>query len=312
MTRDGRPGCASMHLLGQYPVVTIPTRDAFERWRREAKLLRHRGHAISYRCEGTGPDLVAIHGFPSASWDWHPMWPGLTARFRVIAADMIGYGWSAKPRDHEYSIFDQATLHENLLRELAVDRVHVLAHDYGDTVAQELLARHEDRRGEGLAIESVCFLNGGLFPECHRARRVQTLLASRIGPLVARLTTKRTFARSMHAIFGPRTPPSAELVDELWTLLRHDDGHLVVPRLIGYMAERRRHRERWVGVLQRTRVPIAFVDGSADPVSGAHMLARWRELLPTTTAVDLAGIGHYPQIEDPAGTLRAFTAFHDR
>lgn len=293
--------------------VTTPTHDEFDRWRREASVYRHRGHAIAYRCEGSGPALLAVHGFPSASWDWHAMWDELTARFRVVAADMIGYGWSDKPRDYAYSILDQATLHEGLLRELGIDRVDILAHDYGDTVTQELLARHEDRRASGasgLAIASVCFLNGGLFPEAHRARPVQKLLASPIGPLVARLTTKRAFAAGLTAIFGPSTPPSAAFIDELWTLLRHNDGHLVVPRLIGYMAERRRHRDRWVGVLARTNVKLALVDGLADPVSGAHMLARWRELVPAAVAVPLPGIGHYPQVEDPAGTLRAFAAFH--
>jgi pimeloyl-ACP methyl ester carboxylesterase len=295
--------------------MTIPTRDAFAAWRRDAKIHRHRGHAIAYHDAGSGPALLAIHGFPSASWDWHPLWSELCARFRVIAADMIGYGWSDKPRDYDYSILDQATLHEDLMRELAIDRVHVLAHDYGDTVAQELLARHEDRRAHGragLAIESVCFLNGGLFPEAHRARRVQRLLASPMGWLVARLTTRGAFARGMRAIFGPRTPPSEQLVDELWTLLRHADGHLVVPRLIGYMAERKQYRERWVGVLSRTDVSLVFVDGTADPVSGAHMVARWRELVPRAPVIELAGIGHYPQVEDPAGTLAAFWSFHER
>lgn len=295
--------------------MTNPTHDAFEAWRKGGQVHRHRGHAIAFHDAGTGPVLLAIHGFPSASWDWHPMWSELCARFRVIAADMIGYGWSAKPRDYDYSILDQATLHEDLLRALAIDRVHVLAHDYGDTVAQELLARHDDRRARGeagLAIESVCFLNGGLFPEAHHARRVQRLLASPLGPLVARLTSHRAFARSMHAIFGPRTPPSPQFVDELWTLLRHADGQLVVPKLIGYMAERRLHRERWVGVLSQTTVPLLFVDGTADPVSGAHMVARWRELVPHAPVIELPGIGHYPQVEDPAGTLAAFRSFHER
>jgi pimeloyl-ACP methyl ester carboxylesterase len=289
--------------------------DDFDRWRREGRTFRHRGHAIFYRTAGDGPPLLAIHGFPSASWDWHPLWAELTARFRVIAPDMIGFGWSDKPRAHDYSILDQATLHEGLLHELGVERAHVLAHDYGDTVAQELLARHEDRaqRGErGLSLASTCFLNGGLFPEAHRPRLVQRLLASPLGSLVGRATSKRAFASGLTAVFGPSTPPSATLIDELWTLLRHDDGQRVLHLIIGYMAERRRHRERWVGVLTRTKVPLRVIDGAADPVSGAHMVARYRALVPGADAVELPGIGHYPQVEDPAGVLRAFLAFHER
>ena len=289
--------------------------EAFDQWRREGRTYRHRGHSIFYRVAGAGPTLLAIHGFPSASWDWHPMWGDLTARFRVIAPDMIGFGWSDKPRDYDYSIMDQTTLHEGLLEELGVDRVHVLAHDYGVTVVQELLARRADRarRGErGLDIASICFLNGGLFPEMHRPRLVQKLLASPVGPLVGRLTTKRAFASGLTAIFGPKTPPSAVFVDELWTLFRHHEGQRVVHHLIGYMAERRRHRDRWVRALTQTTVPLRLIDGPADPVSGAHMVDRYRELMPSPDVVELPGIGHYPQVEEPEGVLRAFMAFHDR
>ena len=42
---------------------------------------------------------------------------------------------------YNYSIFDQADIMETLLRKLNVGAVHILAHDYGDTVAQELIAR---------------------------------------------------------------------------------------------------------------------------------------------------------------------------
>ena len=77
------------------------------------------------------------------------------------------------------------------------------------------------------------------------------------------------------------------------------------------MAERRLHRERWVGALQTTKVPIRLVCGMADPVSGAHMVARYRELVPHPDVVELATIGHYPQLEDPVGVRGAVLAFHD-
>jgi hypothetical protein len=51
-------------------------------------------------------------------------------------------------------------------------------------------------------ITSVCLLNGGLFPEAHRARLAPKLLASPLGPLIARLSSYRTFAGTMHRIWG--------------------------------------------------------------------------------------------------------------
>lgn len=142
-----------------------------EAWRSKSKWFDYNGHKIFYVDEGAGDPLVCIHGFPTASWDWAWIWQELTKRFRCIAPDMIGFGFSAKPRRYTYSLRDQATLHERLLAELGVNEAMVLAHDYGDTVAQELLARHEERRiakSVGLRVHGVCFLNGGIIPGEHR------------------------------------------------------------------------------------------------------------------------------------------------
>lgn len=281
-------------------------------WRLAGKTFDYNGHSIFYREEGQGPALLCIHGFPTASWDWHLLWPELTQRFRVIALDMIGFGFSAKPPTYPYSLRDQATIHETLLRELGVDFIHVLAHNYGDSVAQELLARYEERRqasAAGIKIESVCFLNGGLFPEAHRARWLQKLLLTPFGSLLSRLSSQRRFRRSLAAVFGPHTRPSDDELKAAWSLVTHNDGHTIAHRLIRYIPERREQRARWVGALQQTKVPLRLIDGSADPVSGAHMAARYRELVPHPDVVLLDGIGHYPQIEDPAGVLRAFLEF---
>jgi pimeloyl-ACP methyl ester carboxylesterase len=291
------------------PIATL------DEWRDAGEIHLHRGHRIFYRDEGGGDPVLCIHGFPTASWDWSRVWPRLRERFRLVAPDMIGFGFSAKPRSYDYSIADQATLHEELLEKLGVGRVHVLAHDYGDTVAQELLARHEERlrRGApGLALRSICLLNGGLFPEAHRARLVQKLLLTPLGPLLGRLFDERAFARSFAAIFGPDTRPTPEELHDFWSLLACGDGPRIVHRLIRYVPERRRNRERWVGALQRSRVPLRLVNGPEDPVSGRHMAERYAQLVPDADVVLLDRIGHYPQVEDPEGVVRAFVAFVDR
>jgi pimeloyl-ACP methyl ester carboxylesterase len=284
-------------------------------WRRHGWGFQYRGHSVVYHDEGAGEVVVCIHGFPTASYDWSRVWPRLRNRYRLIAPDMLGFGFSAKPLDHDYSIHDQATLHEELLRRLGITRCHVLAHDYGDTVAQELLARHEERErvgGAGARLESVCFLNGGLFPETHHARRIQHLLAGPLGPLLARFMNERAFGRSLAAIFGRHTRPTAAEIGDFWRLVAFNDGPRVMPRLIGYMEERRRQRQRWVGALQTTAVPLRLINGPEDPVSGRHMAERYRELVPHPDVVLLDGIGHYPQFEDPEGVVREYLAFLGR
>ncbi len=289
--------------------------EAFRAWREAGERFGFRDHPIFYRDEGSGPPLLCLHGFPTASWDWHALWPSLVERHRVIAADMLGFGFSAKPKSHRYSIREQATLQEELAEALGIGRVQLLAHDYGDTVAQELLARFEERRqsGEpGLEVASICFLNGGLFPETHRALLGQKLLAGPLGPLLALLVNERGFAAGFSRVFGPETRPSDQELADLFELVRRDGGMRVAPRLLGYMEERREHRSRWVGPLERASVPLRLVDGAADPVSGAHMAERYRELVPGADVVLLPGIGHYPQLEAPEAVLRELFAFHAR
>jgi pimeloyl-ACP methyl ester carboxylesterase len=76
-------------------------------------------------------------------------------------------------------------------------------------------------------------------------------------------------------------------------------------KLIGYMAERRRFRDRWVGALVDAEVPIRLVNGLLDPISGAHMVARYRELVPQRDIVELPDTGHYPQVESPDAVTAA-------
>jgi pimeloyl-ACP methyl ester carboxylesterase len=282
-----------------------------DEWRAAGHTFRFRGHEVFMRVAGQGPALLLIHGFPTAGWDWCKLWPELSMRFTLVAPDLLGFGFSAKPPRHDYRIAEQADLCLSALAEAGIGEVHVLAHDYGDTVAQELLAR----AGEGrcpVVLRSVVLLNGGLFPEAHRPVFAQRLLRSPLGPLVAGLMTRDRLARTMRRIAGSLAPPGDPEIDVFWALLSHSNGRRALPRLIRYIDERREQRERWVGALQRTRVPILLIDGTKDPISGAHMVARFRELVPAAPVVELPGVGHYPQIEAPVAVLgaalRAFDA----
>ncbi len=285
---------------------------SLEKWRNRGKTFNYRGYDVFYREQGRGEVLLCVHGFPTSSYDWVPIWPELVRRFRVIAPDMLGFGFSAKPADYHYSCCDQAVLLEELLNRLKVKRVHILAHDYGDSVTQELLARYKDRRqGEdpGPAIQSVCFLNGGLFPETHRARPIQRLLLSPLGGLVMMLMTESAFRRSLCKVFSPDHQPGDELLADYWELVRFNRGKRVAPRLLQYIPERRVNRSRWVGSMVQTAIPVRLINGPLDPVSGRHMADRYRELIPNADVVSLEGMGHYPQVEQPERVMRAYIDF---
>src|SRR5262245_30552963 len=167
-----------------------------DEWRRGGGFFEWRGQRVFFRAEGAGEPLLLIHGFPTASWDWTRVWPELVKRYRVMTLDMIGFGFSAKPRDWNYSLSIQTDLFEALLEREKVTQYRMVAHDMGDSVAQELLAR---QRGDAKAkIVAAGVLNGGLFPEAHHPVVAQKLLASPVGvPGVARLTTCWVLARGL-------------------------------------------------------------------------------------------------------------------
>ncbi|MCO7628921.1 alpha/beta hydrolase [Pseudomonas fluorescens] len=279
-------------------------------WRKRSRTFVFRGQSIRYWTAGQGEPLLLIHGFPTASWDWHYLWQPLAQRYRVIACDMLGFGDSAKPLNHRYSLLEQADLQQALLAHLQIEQaVHVLAHDYGDSVAQELLARHYEQRIE---VASCVFLNGGLFPETHRPVLMQKLLLSPLGWMIGRAFTRDALVKSFRQIFGPQTGPSESELDDFWSLIETHRGQRILHKLIGYIPERRVQRDRWLAAMQRSEVPLRVIDGEVDPVSGAHMVQRYRELIADADTVMLPGIGHYPQIEAPVQVLKHYLAFRER
>ena len=254
------------------------------------------------------PVLVLIHGYPTSSWDYSPLWGKLSKTFRLVTADLLGMGFSSKPVPHHYTIAEQADLIEAVMQHAAIGDCHILAHDYGDTVAQELLAR--DLTCAQSRYLSVTLLNGGLFPETHRARLIQKLMASPLGPLLARITTQKKLLNSFSAVFGAQTQPDAQLCESVWQLVNFNDGVHALPPLLNYIRERRQFRQRWVGALSNARMPLALINGSSDPVSGAHMVARFREVIGSQHFIrELPGIGHYPQVEAAQLVLAAFEEF---
>jgi pimeloyl-ACP methyl ester carboxylesterase len=282
-------------------------------WQQAGTNFKYRGHRVFYRLEGEGEVLLLIHGFPTASWDWHKLFDALSAEFRVLAPDLMGFGFSAKPRNYEYSILDQADLLEALLESMNVRSVHLLCHDYGDTVGQELLARYVERtqlKRDTVEIKSICFLNGGLFPESHKPRMIQKLLISPVGFLLNPFLTKTRLRSNFNAIFGSETQPTEKEIDEFYDLIEYNNGKGVMNKLIRYMAERKKYRERWVMPLIKPPMPVRLINGSQDPISGKHLAARYESLVANPDVVHLSDVGHYPQTERPDLVLKYYLSFY--
>lgn len=255
------------------------------------------GHSIFVRQDGpdTGTPVTLLHGFPTSSHDWADVMPYLLdAGHRVTTLDFLGFGASDKPRPHNYSLMEQASIVEAVWVALGIGATALVAHDYGVSVGEELLARDSDR------ITSMTWLNGGIYPDLHRPTAGQQALAGPDGDALAAMLDEPLFSGAIREILGRAV--SEETMHELWLAASSDDGVLVAPALLGYMAERRANAERWVAALEGYGGPTTFIWGPADPVSGGHVAERIAQRLPNATLHVLdeePAVGHYPQVEAP-------------
>ena len=283
------------------------------RWHSEGAFFHYRAHAVFYQeAANNQPYLILLHGFPTASWDWWKMWHGLSQHFHVFAPDFLGFCFSDKPRNYAYSLMDQADLILELLRQKGIHEYHILSHDYGVSVAQELLARQLDDAVKAPAIRSVCFLNGGLFPGQHRPRPIQQALISPFGFLLTPFLSRKMLARNFAKVFGPETQASAQEIDEFYGLIEKKGGKYIFHKLIRYMTDRKQHKNRWEKALLESKIPMRLINGPEDPVSGKHLATYYQSVVPNADVILLDKIGHYPQTEAPELVLKHFLAFHQK
>ncbi len=284
-----------------------------DEWKARGEFFNYENHPIFYkRSENENEILLCLHGFPASSYDYHKVWSALGARFSLLAFDMIGYGFSAKPKKFDYTTFQQTDVLQALIQHLKIEKLHILAHDYGNTITQELLARDEENR-LNFEIETICFLNGALFPETHRPILAQKILISPVGFLFSRMIPDRKFKESLASVFGKQYQPTEKELNDFVALFKYNGGNKIAHKLIKYMTERTEFRPRWVGALERMQQPFRFINGLEDKVSGAHLVKRFREVLPhQTDIIELREVGHFPHFEVPGIFLQKFFEFHEQ
>jgi pimeloyl-ACP methyl ester carboxylesterase len=273
-------------------------------WQALGESERFRNNSIHvFRQEGEGPLLLLLHGFPSSSYDWVPLLELLGER-NVLAFDFLGFGLSEKPRDSDYSLFWQADLTEELVRRHSAGRsVFVLAHDMGTSVANELMARDIEGKLE-MELAGILLFNGSMVLEVASPTPAQRALRSRLGPLVARLSSERFFRHQFGSVFSAAHPLREEEAADQWSLVCHNGGRTLGHRLVSYMDQRETHAERWHGAIRDWPGALGLAWGMQDPVATTAVLAALRELRPGVVVSELDELAHYPQIEDPHAIAR--------
>ncbi|KAG4078065.1 hypothetical protein HA402_002116 [Bradysia odoriphaga] len=289
-------------------------------WRQSGTFFTFKGYNIFYKdVKGSAADtgkqrtLLLLHGFPTSSFDWYKMLPELQKRFdRVIAPDFIGLGFSDKPTNFGYPITFQADIVEALIARLKVGDLDILAHDYGDTVAQELLARYNDNKLK-FDIKTTTLLNGGIFPRKHIPVVGQKLLRlPYLKFIFSKIANFYFFRASLNQVFGTNKP-TAEEIDDMWAQQRYLNGYQVMSELLTYIDQRFQNEDRWVGALVKysTTKPIHLIAGPSDPINPI-LCQNFKKMVPLGSCDVLPDdISHYPNLEDPKGLLKFYFAFLD-
>ncbi|MDH3644842.1 MAG: alpha/beta hydrolase, partial [Gammaproteobacteria bacterium] len=245
------------------------------------------------------PTLVLLHGYPTSSHDYYRVLPELAAHYRIIVHDHLGFGLSDKPTDYSYGLHEQTDFAVLLWQQLGVRSAHLFAHDYGTSVATELLARW-NRGFRPVTLESITLCNGSVHIELARLRLIQKLLRNEtLGPAVARLSSRRVFNRNMRQLWHDPAKLSQADLDIMWELLTRDGGKAVLPRITQYLRDRVRYWHRWVGALQQSRLPLNFLWGAEDPITGRDVAELHHAEAPASSLTVLDDVGHYPMLEAP-------------
>lgn len=280
-------------------------------WQQRGHFATVDGVEMFYLTAGTEhsghPWLVCFHGFPTSSWDWHPLLPELTKTHHVLVFDFPGYGLSEKPPSRDFSLKRQLDAAEALMDQLDIRSFDLLAHDMGNSVACELLRRRES--GDyPFRLRSLTLLNGGIYMDLHRPLLTQRLLRTPvIGAVTGRLTSWRVFRLQYPRVYADPSQFDEEHYRCQWALLLHNGGRKTLHRIAGYMRERTRMGAQWTGPLHRLDLPLRVIWGDRDPIAVHAIAEQLCRENPRAELLTLRGVGHYPQLESPGQVLEALS-----
>lgn len=271
-----------------------------EQWRSLGTFHTVLGNEVFVIDKGSAKDtLVVLHGYPTSSFDFWMVLDQLSETYRVIIHDHLGFGFSDKPLAYSYSLIEQAEIALSLWQSLDITEVTILAHDYGTSVATEILACSQNS-SIPVEIKKLILCNGSIHIELSKLRFIQKLLKNKtLGPIVAKLASEQTFVRNMTNIWYDKTKVEIEEFKEMWQLLVRGNGRKVLPKITQYIPERYTYWHRWIGALKLTKLPVHIIWATEDPVAVKAIALKLHEEIQHSELHLLEKTGHYPMLERP-------------
>lgn len=260
--------------------------------------------------------LLLIHGFPESSYSYHAIIEGMLNIFdRIVLFDMLGYGLSDKPTEnYTYSLFEQADTVFEVWKHFGITGGHMLSHDMGDSVATEIVARHENGImpawfSDGL--QSLTFTNGSMVLELADLRITQKILLSKYGHLMKNVTTFKIFDQQVRSAHGNKNL-SAEEIQILWEGNTLQDGNQKTYLTIKYLNDRKRfEKTRWLPALAQTKLPVHICWGDEDAVARVAMAYHLKEKVCKDAELTIMkGLGHFCQLGSPEKWVKYVSSFY--
>lgn len=252
------------------------------------------GKRISWIEVGSGLPLVLLHGIGSWAESWMPIFPLLEDRYRVIAWDMPGYGFSSTLDEVRPSagIYGQHLV--AFLRELEVGSVCLVGHSLGALIAGELARREPDR------VRALVLASPALGSACSANVEIPAAIGKRLEDL--RRLGSNEFAR----IRAPNLCGNAVN----GAALRAVEHAMAQVRLPGYahacwMLAQGNLVEAVREIPIRGLVLSGALDQVVPPAKAQHLAAAWKG----ARYHEVEGIGHAGYVEDPkayASPIRTF------
>ncbi|MGD0765442.1 MAG: alpha/beta hydrolase [Dehalococcoidia bacterium] len=282
------------------------SRRAVRRWEdldlatveKPGRLINVNGVELHYTAMGQGPTILLIHGLNGSTFSFRHLAPLLADGYRVLALDLMGFGYSERPPHAEYSLVAQAHLVNGFLDALGIEKAVVLGHSLGGAVAMHLAVMFPERVGRLILVDSASD------SETRRGLR-SARLARPLLPVVAPFTIQNPRFRRMSLRSGVYDPAliTPEVMEGYMTPTRIR-GHL---RSLGnLMVDRRRDPALDPAAITQ---PTLIIWGAADRWLPAKHGERLQALIPGSRLVTIEKAGHLvleEQSEESARVIRDF------
>jgi pimeloyl-ACP methyl ester carboxylesterase len=277
----------------------------------ETKAALVHGRSVTYLQAGSGPVLLLVHGMAGSCENWRAVVEPLSRAHTVIALDLPGHG-SSEPGGGDYSLGSLASALRDLLLSLGHDRASVVGHSLGGGIAMQFTYQFPEMVERLILVSS-----GGLGPEVSLVLRAAALpgadlfISATAGP-GAQIGS--ALGRGLAAI-GLR--PNADVAEVargyagLSDRERRSAFLATLRSVVGTGGQRIAAGDR---LYLAEALPILIVWGSRDPIIPVSHAENAHETLPGSRLEIFDGVGHLPQVEEPArfvATLERFLAETD-